>query len=212
MNQLERIPPIDETACMEIAQGSLPELAMISSDIPHEMLAYQVRKAMREFTDRSRTQLRKVEIQLTPCVKEYKITLPCGEEFVSFQEDHRHNGLKSSITQFGRYQVKWDVSTCHVEVSPDPCDDVPIRISVATKPSIESCLVDAKLYHRYYDTLMYGAKSYLYAMTGDDVEWANGTLAAFNDQKFQAGITAAATDKILDYHSGPFNLPAPRVI
>ena len=142
------------------------------------------------------------------------MVLPCEEEFISFQKRSIDcQNPAETTTECGRYQVKWGVSTCNVKVAPAPCGvRVPVELVVATTPTIESCKVDAKIYRRYYDALIHGAKSYLYATKGDEIDWSDGALAAFHDQKFQAKITAASVDKILGHASGPFAMVSRRII
>lgn len=210
---LDQIPCIEQVDCYEIPDDCLAELQVINADIPNDMLKYFLRKAMVEFADRSRTQLRNVTIDLQNCVCNYPITLPCGEEFLSFQRRSiRPMQQSETTTECGGYQFSWDVPSCTVVVAPTPTCTESVKLLVATAPSIESCLVDKKLFTRHFRTLMHGAKSYLHMMSGEEVTWTNPGLAQFHDLKFSAGIAAAATDKIIGHAVGPFVMPHRRIL
>lgn len=210
---LNQIPTIEQVDCFEIPDDCLAELQVISADIPDDMLKYYLRKAMEEFAERSRIQLRNITVNLQPCVCNYPITLPCSEEFISFQQPSmRPMQPAETSTECGGYQFSWDVPSCTLVVTPEPKCTESVKLLVATAPSIESCLVDRKLFTRYFRTLVHGAKSYLHIMTGEEVTWTNPGLAQFHDLKFQNGITAATTDKIIGHASGPFTMRHRRIM
>lgn len=198
---------------IEIPDTALPELQIISADIPTAMHKYQLQKAMREFMRRSRIQIRTVCFQLTCGVTEYQLELPDQEEFISFQ---RSNGPgrtdAGGITECGGFRLSWDVSTCNVSVHPEPNCAGTACVRIATTPSLESCQVDRKLFSRYSDALISGAKSYLYAMDGENVTWFNPSLAQYHELKFSSHITDAATDKMTGHGAGPFTMKSRRMV
>lgn len=210
---LNRTPIIERVHLIEIPDYALPELQVLSADIPDEMLKYHLQKAMREFTKRARTQIRNVTVQLQDCVNEYPMDLPEGEEFISFQQVSRHARDPAAMTtECGGYQLSWDVPSCTVVCECPPQCIVPVRFKVATAPSVTSCKVDEKIFSRNLDTLIHGAKSYLYAMSGEEVTWANASLAQFHDLKFGNGITSAQVDKMTGHASGRFKMQTRRIL
>lgn len=211
---LAHIPWIEPVDCFEVPDDCLAELQVISADIPNDMLKYYLRKAMQEFTDRSRIQIRNITINLQACVCDYPITLPHGEEFLSFQRRSlRPMQPHETTTECGGYQFSWDVPSCTVSVAPAPRCQGPVKLQVATAPSIESCLVDRKIFTRHLRTLIHGAKSYLFLMSpNDEVTWANAGLGQYHELKFSAGIAAAATDKILGHSTGPYVMQHRRIV
>lgn len=197
----------------EVGDWALPELQVVSSDAPDAMLKHYLRRAMREFTRRARVQIRYITLNLQECVDTYQVNLPQGEEFVSFQRGARYGESHAGgLTECGGYQLSWDVSSCNVKVHPEPRCAGPVRFKVATSPSVDSCLVDATLFRRYFDALLFGAKGYLYGTPGENVTWFNPTVAQYNELRFNNAITAAGIDKITGYSSGPFTIKSRKIV
>jgi len=131
--KLDAIPWIEPVDCYEIPDDCLAEFQVINPDIPNDMIKYQLRKAMQEFAERSRIQIRNVTIQVQPCVCDYPINLPHGEEFLSFQrQSQRTNRPAETTTECGSYQFHWDVPSCTVTVAPAPTCIEPVKLMIAT--------------------------------------------------------------------------------
>lgn len=211
--EVDGIPWLEELRLTEVPDAILPELQLIHSDIPTEMLKSFVRKAARRFAERSRTQLRYITLDLQDCVTDYPVKIPDDEKFISFQRRTRTMVPASGArTECGRYWVSWVVPSCTIRVEPKPTCSEPVKVLVATAPSPTSCLVDHKLLTDNWDTILEGAKAYLYSLSGEHVDFANPGLAQYHEQKFTAGITSAGIDKITGRSAGPFKRVTRRIV
>ena len=209
----EFIPFIEQVECVEVPESCLAELQIIDEDIPGDMLTYAMRKAYREFVKRSLVQVRTIILNAQCGVDEYPLDLPCDEELVAWQMQHKDpHRQEMCLTECGRHRVYWDVSTHHVKVHPVPDCEGPIRLKVATAPSINTCLVDKRLFDRHFDDLLLGAKAYLYLMTGTNVTWTNPGLAQNMELKFDRKITAASITRITGGTVGPFTMKTRRMV
>ena len=207
------IPFIDYVDCTEIDESSLAELQLIDEDIPAEMLTYVMRKAYREFVKRSLIQVRNITIKTQCSVDEYPVELPCDEEFVAWQmrkvDPYRPDRC---MTECGRHQVYWDVSTHNIKVFPVPDCEGSIRLQVATAPSINTCKVDRRILDRHFDDILLGAKAFLFLMTGTNVTWTNPGLGQNMELKFDNKITAAGITRITGGTVGPFQMKTRRMV
>ena len=209
MANLDSRPTIDEVTLGDIPSVFFSEIGILSTDILEPMAKYYVMQAVAEFAERSRTQLRKVQVCTECGVESYKLDLPEGERFVSFQDSL---GINSGVTNCGSYRYTWLASSEQIVSSPKPQRSECLEIVVATAPKLGSCEVDTRIIMDNYRTILHGVKSYLYAMKGENVTWGDGSLTTFHDQKFQAGIVSASIDKVVGHHSGPFKHNARGVV
>lgn len=206
------VPEIEEITQIGLDQF-LSELQIISSDIPDDMLKFYLRKAIRDFSKRSNNLLRKVKIHLQPCVKEYPICLPEGEEFNSLQRPRDRQREVGCYTECGRYYVSWSVPLQKFVVGrPDPKTTTDVYVMVSTTLNKEACVVDSAFMNAYYDDIIHGAKAELFALNGENVTWTNLKLADYHNKAFSERITAAGLKRLLGGSTGTVALKPRRTM
>ena len=205
----------------------IPELRLVATDVPEDMLMHYIRQSAIEFAKRSQVVTQEHCIDIQPCVSEYDIHLTDQEQFISFQDNTVNDGCPTTNnckdTECNGYTISWSAPRQRLVLSPEPSRASKLCLKIAVAPSLTACEFDPRLVNDNYRGILYGALTALHAITTVkdknpdnkklcDTNTYDKNMVSYYEHKFQREITAAGIDRLLNQKRGLVKMRKPRIM
>lgn len=194
------------------------ELQFDMPDLDHNAMPHYLRRSAIRMAQVGKLMWRTVEIRTYRCVDNYLVEPPDCVDIVSVLRVKNICGgccgevirKLSDMPQCFRCGTRsWFKSPNMIFFSPALSNNV-FEVTVAVAPKSDACEIDTELATKYFDTLILGAKSYLYDLS--DKPWSNRTKAQELKERFEKSLRAAAADKFMEGQSGVLHGPGRRIM
>ncbi len=195
----------------------LPELTFEFSEMPESGIPFFLLRAVQRMARTGNILRRTATIHAQNCVENYLIEPTDCMDIVAIMNIQMFSrgccmGVhrlthEPQCTPCGIYSWYEEPNVIHISPARD-CDVFKVTFSVA--PTQDACEVDRKLYTNFYDTVIAGAKFYLYSMM--DKPWSSVNRAQEYERRFLSGIRVAALETLTGGQRGGFRATRMRVL
>lgn len=201
-------------------QEFIPELAFEFTEMPEDAFAHFILRAINKLARDGKVLRRSAVIEGQQCVETYLLEPEDCTELVAVLSVCRGRaGCGCAPVSLPRLTGAPCALPCgtHVwvelpnvlHVQPVHCGDV-FHVAMCVAPTYDACEVDRILLTNYYDTVMHGVRSYLYAMAGKP--WSSAERSTLSETRFIHGIRAAAVETMMGGQRGALRAKRPRVL
>lgn len=201
-----------------VLSGFIPELAFEFPDVPEEIFSNYILRAIDKLARDGNVLRRKAHIHVQEHVENYQLMPEDCMELVAVMRCRsvRSNSLHADVVRLTQEPTciihgiyTWFEPPDFIFFRPARHGDV-FEIDFAVAPTFDACEVDRVLFTKYYDTVMYGVRSYLYAMP--DKSWSDANKATAYTTMFLSGIRAAGIEAMTGHQRGAIRAKRPRVL
>lgn len=185
----------------------VPELAFEFSDLSEEAIPHYILRAITRMANMGNILRRTAIIHTQSCVDNYLLEPPDCMDVVAImgicQIDGSRCGNVERLThepcRLSCGATSWFEYPNTIFIRTNGCFNI-YRVTMSVAPRFDACEVDKMLLTKYYDTILAGAKSYIYAMT--DKPWSSVGRAQEFKQEFERGVRGAAIDTMMGGQRG----------
>lgn len=193
----------------------VPELAFEFSELAEEAIPNYILRAITRMANIGNILRRSATIHTQSCVTNYKLEPPDCMDIVAIMDICQIKGgccgrverLTHEPCCLSCGSTSWFEFPDTVYINAGGCNNV-YRVTMSVAPTFNACEIDKILLTKYYDTVLAGAKSYIYAMT--DKPWSSVGRAQEFKLDFERGIRSAAIDTMLGGQRGVIKLKRAR--
>ncbi len=196
----------------------LPELAFEFTEVPDEVFANYILRAIDRLAREGNVLRRQAEIHVQERIGNYLLEPPDCMDVVAVMKCRavQANGcccsavvrltdepacmLQGLYTWYEHPNVIWFKPARHGDV---------FEVEFAVAPTFDACEVDSILFEKYHDVVLTGVKSYLYGISGKP--WSSDQKFALYTQAFQQGIQSASLETLTGGQRGMLRVKRPRV-
>lgn len=181
--------------------------------VPPEIAVFHLRKATIELCERSHVWVQTIDIDAQKGVSDYPIELPDAAKVVAVKAvkvghcclTPSREGLCGGCGCH-TFRVEGNRTLWVPEAHED--EEQAIRVEVVSKPSQDSCSFPEELYEDWSDTIADGAAWRCFAMPKTD--WYSAGMVTFYMKKYNAGVTRAKNQRVLQRTVGPLMMRGAR--
>lgn len=196
----------------------VPELAFEFPDFPEEAFPNYVLRAVNRFAIESNALRRKATIHVQECVGNYLLEpVDCMDllAVLSICQVNAH-GCNGPVTRLTTKPcrcgcmgtVSWIEEPNIIWFNPARFGDV-YEVTFSVTPTYDACDVDRRLLTEFYDTIMFGTRSYIYGMSGKP--WSSVQRSQEQELRFITGCKEAALRAMLHNQRGVLKAKLPKV-
>lgn len=192
-----------------------PELAFEFTDLRDEAIPNYVLRAITRMTNVGNVLNRTAIIHTQPCVDNYLLEPPDCVDIVAImsvcQIDGNRCGKIERVTntpcRLPCGATTWFEYPNTIFIKTNGCFNI-YRVQMSVAPTFDACEVDRILLTKYYDTVLAGAKYYIYSMVNKP--WSSVNRAQEVKLDFERGIRSAAIDNLTGGQRGFIRLRGAR--
>lgn len=195
-----------------------PELAFEFNEVPDEIYANYLLRAVDRMAREGNLLRRKAEIHVQEHVEHYLLEPGDCMDIVAIMKCClvKSNGCRGPVVRLtdepccishGLYS--WYEHPNVVWFRPARHNDV-FEVEFSVAPTFDACEVDKILFEKYHDVVLSGVRAYLYAIS--DKPWSSDQKFAMYTEIFQRGIQSASLEMMTGGQRGMIRTKRPRVL
>lgn len=199
-------------------EAFVPELAFEFNEVPEEIYANYILRAIDRMAREGNVLRRKAEIHVHEHVENYLLEPEDCMDIVAVMKCAlmKSNGCRGAVVRLtdeplcishGVYT--WFEHPNVVCFRPARYHDV-FEVEFSVAPTFDACEVDRILFDKYHDVVLAGVRAYLYGIAGKP--WSNDQKFASYTLAFQQGIQSASLETMAGGQRGMIRVKRPRVL